>query len=618
MTDEPIIKRRGGRTHTFDTREWGKDAPAASQPVETTFRERLKLEDIPLPEHGGFSHDILDPEFKLHRRLQYEDFRRMAEEDRFLICDRGAKDPDYRPELYELCKRDPVFFINHFIWTFDDRSEEGAVPMVLYPFQVSKLVEPYVRMCETLAPKRATVGVGKSRAVGFTWVSLALRVWRWMFFDNWSILIGGESRDDVDDGGINASQQSLFGKLRFMVNHLPRWMKIDKLGPLIDKEEFNKRMLLKNPMKPLNVIHGRQLGGMFGRSRRYSEVFADEVAWSEEMEEADTSLKQTTNRFFFGSTPKGKANFFYQAMFGELKLTRCWIWWAEMPHLDLEWYNDQREDMSDEQIAQELDLSFDRSAGGRVLHEVTLKEWFLPTAQYDPHLPLEVIIDPGFADHLACIWAQWDDINQQGRIVDFVQTNRKSIDWIVPFILGQVPEYTFRGDQWRHRYNEIEEQIIERHRRWDAPATVYGDKAGGATNIVTASSAWDELDGYGIFVAEIRIPNDKEALKHLELMMRHIKFWDGLVHQRNAHKSESPTMSEVVTQWRFPKKGKNAVQAPSKPVHDIHSHGGDCLKMWASERDVPDPSLLPSHAGGVLKNRSSGIVRNDYRSSFRS
>ena len=134
-----------------------------------------------------------------------------------------------------------------------------------------------------------------------------------------------------------------------------------------------------------------------------------------------------------------------------------------MPHLNHDWYNDQREDMSDDDIAQELDLSFERSAGGRVLNEIKPSTWFTKLARYDPRLPLEVVIDPGFADHLACIWFQPDKVNGQFRVVDFVQTNRRSVDWIVPFIIGQIPENTYRGEPWHHRYNEVEQQIIKRH-----------------------------------------------------------------------------------------------------------------------------------------------------------
>ena len=588
------------------------------------FRRPLTLEEVPLPEGGDFSLDILTPQVREAAREAAKKTKREAVMERIMLHDRMKGDPDFRKLIWEKCKRDPVYFINHFVYTFDDRDDDaGVVPFVLYDVQVDKIVRPYEQLCNTKAPDRCTIGIAKSRAIGYTWVSLALRMWRFLFHDNWSILIGGESRDDVDDGGQGASQQSLFGKIRFMLNELPEFAIEDLLGPSWRKstgslnEEYNRRYVLKNPLKPRNVIHGKQLSGMFGRGRRYSEIWADEVAHCEEMENAETSLKQTSNRFTFGSTPKGKGNFFYQAMHGALKFIRIYIWWAEMPYLDLDWYNAQREQMTDADVAQELDISFERSIGGRVLHEVVLEKWFLPQVRFDENLPLTVILDPGWSDHFAAVWAQWDMTNGQGRVIDSLCTNRKTVDWIVPFILGRIPEVTYRGDPWPHRYNDIEEKLIERHARWLEAGggielmEVFGDAAGGAKNIVSGSSAWDELEQYGIYVHGVKIRDDKEALRKLNLMMRHIRFADYLLHQRNGPKEQSASMGDVATQWRYPHRPRATTADNAKPIHDIYSHPGDCLKMWAHELELPDASQMPVQAGKVMRRQHSGTTEPD-------
>lgn len=581
------------------------------------FRRPLSLEEVPLPEGGHFSLDLLTPQVKAKAYERQEKVRLQIIRDRIILYDRMRNDPEFRKVVYEKCKRSCEYFIDHFGYTYDDRADAGVVPMVLYDFQREKIIRPYERMCKVEAPDRVTIGVAKSRAIGYTWVSLEARVWRWLFHDNWSILIGGESRDDVDDGGQGATTQSLFGKLRFVIKELPQFMLDDMLGPNWKREEYNARNRLINPMKPRNVIHGKQMSGMFGRGRRYSEVWADEVAYCEEMENAETSLKQTTNRFTFGSTPKGKGNFFYQAMHGALKFQRYYIWWAENPYLDLDWYNKQREHMTDDDIAQELDISFERSAGGRVLHEIELEAWFTPLAEFDPHLPLGVVIDPGWSDHYAAIWFQWDHTNGQGRIVDFVCTNQKTVDWIVPFLYGEVPTSTYAGLPWPHEYNDAEEQIIQRHDEWLSHTGGYeyieylGDDAGNAKNIVTGSSAWDELYHYGIAVQGIRIPNDKEALRKTNLMMRHFRFAERLLEQRNGPKDQSPTMAEVVTQWRYPKRKKNSTATNDKPVHDIYSHGGDCLKMLCWSLELPDPKQQPTQAGKVIRKQYSGTSDDD-------
>ena len=581
---------------------------------QVEYRTPLRLEDVPLPEGGDFTLDILTPQVKEAARAAQEERRIALVRERIILYHNMQGNPEYRKLIWEKCKRSCQYFIDHFIYTFDDRADAGAVPMILYDFQITKMVEPYERLCNTKAPDRITIGVAKSRAIGYTWVSLACRLWRWLFHDNWSILIGGENRDDVDDGGQGATQQSLFGKLRFMLRELPHFVTDDMLGPNWKREEYNARNRLINPMKPRNLFHGKQMGAMFGRGRRYSEVWADEVAYCEEMEDADVSLRQTTNRFTFGSTPKGKGNFFYQAMHGALAFQRYYIWWAENPYLDLDWYNLQREHASDDDIAQELDISFERSAGGRVLHEIQLDKWFTHRAEFDPSLPLYVMLDPGWSDHFAAIWFQWDERNGQGRLIDFVCTNRKTVDWVVPFILGEVPEMTYSGDPWPHEYNDPELAIIARHREWlDAVGgedfiEVFGDEAGNAKNIVTGSSAWDELYHYGIAVFGVRIPNDKEAIRKMNLMVRHIRFAAYLLDQRNGPKDQSPTWGEVVTQWRYPKRKKNTTASNDKPIHDIYSHGGDCLKMLCWQLELPEARTQPAAAGKVIRRQASGTT----------
>lgn len=555
--------------------------------------------------------DLLIEERKEQDRLIHEARIRDAKERRLLLYDRCKTDKEYRKVVYEKCRRDLRYFIEMFCWTYDDRINLDE-PFILYDFQRLKIVEPYLRFIEVQAPNRVTYGYAKSRGVGLTWVAMACRVWRFIFADNWSILIGTENRDDLDDGGINATHQTIMGKIRYIIDHLPPWMREDLLGPLLYNDNYNKRWHLSNPMRPRNVIHAKQLGDMFGRSRRYSEAFADEVAWAEEMKNADTSIKQTTNRFMFGSTPKGMGNFFHAAMHGMLPgVIKFWMWWAEHPNMNLAWYNKQREHMTDDQVAQELDISFTMSAGHRVLNEVNVGHFIEIAGQpflYDEKLEVEVLIDPGFSDAMAAIWFQWNDVTGQGRIIDAVQVERKAVDWIVPFIEGKMREVTYRAEPWKHEYNSIEKEIIERHGKWNPPSVVWGDAAGGATNWATGKPTWDELHKYDIMVSEIKITNDEEALKRCELFMRHVRISAHLLTQRNGPKASCPTMLEVVTQWRFPERRENAMMPKIKPIHDMYCHLGDCLKMLAHTRDFPEATVQSIQSGKILSRRGEDIV----------
>lgn len=581
------------------------------------LRRPLRWDEIPLP--PGYPRSILEPNAKAILRAKHAD--RVAEKlaERAYIVKRADEDPVYREKVLVLCERDPAWFIDSFGWTYDDRS--GVVePIVLYPFQVEKFVLPYVEMRKTTGRKRWTRVGNKSRGIGATWICLALRAQSFLFLDNWSVLLGAPKLEEVDDGGQAATHESLFGKLRFFLGRLPRWMRERLLGPLFNREEWNKRYLMRNPMKPLNHVSGSQFAGMFGRGERYSEVFGDEIAWSEEMEAADTSLKQTTNRFEGVSTPQGKHTFHYQLFSGALAGVQTYTaHWSEHPDLDPDWYNEQREHMTDEQVAQELDCSFEASAGGRVLHETHLDTHFtldehedpktgVLVGAYEPGLPVHVIIDPGIADALAVVWGQWDEGRKEGRVIDFAHVENRTIDWVAPLILGRVPSATHRGQPWPHDYTPVEHEIIERHRRWRAPEIVFGDHYGTARSLSTGLSAYDELAQYGIFVHPVRVEDDLAAIARCVLMLRYIRFARRLTDQRNGPTETCPTMGEVVTQWRFPKRRAGDYRPILRPVHDLYCHGGDCLKMWALMLDLPEAASQPLESGRVVTARGSDVV----------
>jgi hypothetical protein len=583
---------------------------------EVVHRRPLTWDEVPLP--PGYDRSVLDPVAKEALRLLHKARAEEVLAERAFIVARSESDPVYREKVLVLSEQDPAWWIDRFVWTYDDRVGVEE-PLVLYPFQNEKIVQPHIQSRVTVTGrKRWTRVVTKSRGVGWTVVEMACAAHEFLFVNNWSTLVGAVSRDDVDDGGQEATQESLFGKIRYILSRLPRWMRERLLGPSWTRHEFNKHYLLKNPLKPRNIIAGKQLGSMFGRGHRFSRVIGDEIAHAEEMAAADTSLKQTTNRFDGASTPLGKHTFHYQLFSGSLPgVQTAYIHWSEHPELDLDWYNEQRQHMTDEQIAQELDCSFEASAGGRVLREIHLDTHFILNEHieggrlvgaYEPGIPLLTVIDPGIADATAITWAQWDERRCEGRVVDFVQAEERTIDWLVPFVLGQIPDRTHRGLPWPHEYNAVEEEIIQRHRLWGAPETVFGDHYGTARSLSTGLSAYDELAQYGIFVCPVRIDDDMAAIARLVLWLRYVRFARRLIEQRNGPPETCPTMGEVVTQWRFPRRKEGDYRQIMRPIHDRFCHGGDTLKMLAWVLDLPEATEQPVGSGRVTRARGSDLV----------
>lgn len=589
----------------------------------------LSLHEVPLPPGGGFSHAILDAELK---RTQLIDHLALVEEtlrETAAINERAKADPEYAEKVIALCSRDPEWFIDHFIWTHEPRKHEDR-PLVCYDFQRLKIVRPYIRHRDTEAPARSTQMKAKSRDMGLTWTELACRVHSFLFKDNWTILVGAVTQKLVDDGGGKATHNSLFGKIRFMLRYLPKWMRDIVLGAKWEAQEYTKQLLQLNPMRPNNGFFGAQVGDMFGRSGRVSEALVDEFAYAPNVKAAERSIKQVTTRFTGMSTPAGRGNLFEQLMFTtELNVVQYWIWWPEHPEKDLLWYNLERESMEPDDVASELDISFDESAGDRVLPDVHIPEFFVerkvgtsadiedPEGLWEPGSKVRVVIDFGASHPMAAVFAQWFDKNfpPYGTIVDFVQTQGKSVDWIVPFLVGEIPRGTWRNDPWPHVYTPNEMAMIQRHARWGNNVEVFGDWQGSTMNVVTgAHTAFMELEKYGIVVTPVKVLDDYQSIIACRQLMRFLRADKRLQDQKNGDPKWCPSLSEVVTQWKFPKPQPGMTVKTLTPVHNRFCHGGDCLKMLALTIDLPESDEVMSVAAGkVIGKRGSDLVRGRWR-----
>lgn len=590
----------------------------------------LTLEQVPLPPAGGFTHALLDETLKAQMRKAHEEKIERITKEAWTLNKNAEAGGAYAEELLALCARDLLFFIEHFCWVHEPRTGEDNL-MVAYPYEIDKIIRPYERLRRVQPPARISQMKAKSRDMGVTWFEIACRAHSFLFLDNWSILMGGVTQGLVDDGGALATHESLLGKLRYLLRHLPKWMQNALLGPRWTKNEYTKKLKQLNPMRPHNVIDGKQVGDLFGRSGRYSEAWVDEFAYSDKVKNAERAIKQTTSRFCGTSTPKGRGNLFEQLMFSmELAVEQIWIWWPEHPFKDLNWYNIQRQDMDEVDVASELDISFDESRGGRVLPEVHIPTHFVKRPNrhpmmlsgepegslWEPSLPVQVVIDFGASHPMAAVWFQWNEKASPpwGVIIDFVQIQGVSVDWIVPLITGKIPEATWRGDVWPHQYTPEELQMVERHSRWGPPADVFGDWQGSTANLVTgAHSAFDELEKYGIVVTPVKILDDYGSISSARQLMRHMKVDERLITQRNGNMAWCPTFSEVVTQWRFKEPREGETQNSLKPVHDKFCHGGDCIKMAAATIDVPTSDMVMSlSASRPMAKKGNLVVRRRY------
>lgn len=229
--------------------------------------------------------------------------------------------------------------------------QDPTIPFTLFPKQEEFLL--WIRERE----RNHQVGVAeKSRDVGFSWCCLAYALHSWLFRPGTSIGFGSRELDLVDKRG---DLDSLFEKLRFLLQHLPDWMQPAGFKPRI----HDKQCLLENPANGARIKGDG--GDEIGRGGRHLIYFIDEAAHLQRPDAVEAALSATARTRIYVSTPKGPGNPFARKRFS-LPAERVFSYhWRFDPRKDDAWYAQQCEDIGDPVvIAQEIDLDYNASIEG--------------------------------------------------------------------------------------------------------------------------------------------------------------------------------------------------------------------------------------------------------------
>lgn len=401
---------------------------------------------------------------------------------RLKINDACNSSPEARARTWDLCARpdNPVegciFFIENFGWTFDPRPHTPMphLPFILFDYQkegIKWIIDHIDRGYDGL--------VEKSRDMGISWVLFVwVPVWYWLFRDGVNILMGSYKEALVD----NRSKDSLFGMVDYAVDSLPKWI----LPKGFNKEKHRTQMKLINPVTQ-NMLSGDTMNPDFGRGTRKTAILFDELGSWDYAKDAWESAGDSTSCRIANSTPKGHN---YYKMLRDSGIDVLTLHWKLHPLKDQRWYEFECERRTPEEVAQELDISYNKSQEGVVYPEWNdehVKQGFF---EYQHHLPLYVGWDFGKSDDTGIIWAQ--HVDGRWRIVDAYRNNNKLIDFYIPFVTGVMPSDGYK-------YTKEDFEVIEKHKNWQR-GTHFGDPAGRFTSQVTNQSVFTKLRDHGINV----------------------------------------------------------------------------------------------------------------------
>jgi len=302
-----------------------------------------------------------------------------------------------------------IEFINTYCKTLNPDLDPPEVPFTLYDYQ-----QDFIKVLFD-ALGRKMVHVDKSRQMGLSWVSQAFKLYCLLFVPGFSSLTLSHKLKQVDDGGENSTIKSLFGRIKFMKERLPEWMQ-KKAGVL-----FTHARITAEPINPGAFISGEAASSDAARSGAYLFGDWDEMAFTPFARTIRAGWSRSVRGGVYLSTPHGKHNEFARLKRLQAeKLDHVSIHWRKHPVYGAgayqddngrwrsPWYDRETASMTDDEIASELDISYEGSIAGIIYREWRGDFVVSPDIPYESNLPLCFGWDFGKADNTAIIISQFN------------------------------------------------------------------------------------------------------------------------------------------------------------------------------------------------------------------
>lgn len=466
------------------------------------------------------------------------------------IISKCETDIQLRSVVLKACEVNILYFFNVLLWTYDPRPAMNHLPFITYPFQ-----DEYILNLQKTYRDKEDCLTEKSRDMGVSWMMLGFLLYEWRFGAGFSALLGSYIEDLVDNWALD----SHFGRLEYLIDRLPKWF----LPEGFELKKHRTKMKIENPATG-NMLMGYAPTERFSRAGRYSIIFADELAFWEHARSAWKAMGDATKCRFTASTVNGKGNQFADLAL-KSNIKKFTLHWKLHPKKDEAWYENEKKRRSEEEVAQELDINYNKSAQSRVYPEFT--EWnYNGKEEYDPMQPLFVSWDFGLRDETAILWIQVDSKSGYARVIDSYQNSGKTIDFFVPFVTGQIKSLA------KYKYTPEEFEMIDLHKKWQE-AVHFGDPTGENQHQTSKNSVIGQLREHGIYVNTNRKDFQiKDRIAATKMLIRRLKVDKDLVE-----------FIDAIENSRYPqrKDTSQATTAVEKPIHDWTSHFRTALEFYA-------------------------------------
>ncbi|MDO8671225.1 MAG: hypothetical protein Q7O66_07310 [Dehalococcoidia bacterium] len=453
----------------------------------------------------------------------------------------------WREAELDRCRTDILYWIDNYCWGFDNRLPVGEqeFKFKLYDFQ-----GPYVLWLEERYRRHLDGLTEKSRDMGVTWLNLYWDTHHWLFDGMFQALLGSRKEEMVD----NNQMDSHFGRLDFVIEHLPDWMK--PAG--YDRKKNRTFLKIYNPATGA-LLEGESANKKFGRQGRYNVLYLDEAAFIPDFKIIWAGTADSSPCRIAVSTPNPyeASGLDFEHLKDGGKVPVYTIHWRSHPKKDDAWLENERTRRTDEEIAVEIEISYQVALTGRVYGEWdSLPHGDFP---YRDGWPLYCVWDYGVDDDTAMIWAQRNPVSGKFRIVDRYHNNGRAIDFYIPWVTGQV------ASGLPYEYTEADLNQIARHSAW--PMGVhFGDPAGHQRNPVTGTSVIHAL-GLAQIIVNTKADTNTFEKRHREtqMFMRRIE---------GINMPACQALDDAMRHARYPKRDEGGQETGERraPVHDWTAH----------------------------------------------
>lgn len=410
-----------------------------------------------------------------HSREEFERQTRAEILRRARLYQACATSDRMRAAQIRLCKNlGPKYFINNFCWTYDPRSDRKK-----YPFRMFKRQEEFIDFLDELKRDQERGHCDKSRDQGATWLMVAHAVYYFLFEPGFIARFGSITEAKVDD----FTPDSVLGKARYVLANLPAFLRPD-----MTQGDNDKHLIITHPTTGA-MIKGESMNLGFGRSGRASVTYMDEFAHVRNSSAVLASVSQTSKCIVMTSTPLGSGNEFARIK-KESKLRSFSLHWKDNPLWSKERYDLEADLLEDWQVAQELDISYERSTGNRYykrfnrLHHVAKN-----VIHMDPDATQYVFWDFGHGGAMALLFIQ---VTADGEIQIWgdYEVSDQDVDFCLPISRGRQP---LRWDQLKKKERDYIQKVLKKVPE-DHEALHGGDNAGKQKTANSSRSCKDAIE----------------------------------------------------------------------------------------------------------------------------